>query len=271
MSSVSRCPSSAALPEPGAWQLPRRVLPLRLRAVAACVSLVPGGPADGAGVVPEDGADDFPVVRLKLVWPVHPCRLAVLLAEAAEVWRGPAGAAVRQAAHWVGPHRALAVLPPGGLDVAPRSGCGSGCCSPGSLGVSSGVPLTQIAQLLHDSAKVHVVMPHVKVVPVGQEGTLDSLHCCRLFGEKLRRVCACVGASSHLYTFSKRNNVWIPMAGGGSMARCSLEKEEKCDWKCVFFHLSSLTVAWHNGPNHQKNKTNRWINPQPPAFIRLTD
>lgn len=51
------------LPEAGLWQLPCNLpLLLRLRAVPACVSVVPGGFTDGAGVAPEDGADDFPVV-----------------------------------------------------------------------------------------------------------------------------------------------------------------------------------------------------------------
>lgn len=170
-------------PEPGPWQLPHSLLSLRLRAVPACVRVVPGGCTDGAGVFPEDRADDCPVGWLQFVGPVHPCRLPVLPAETAEVWGSPAAAGVRQAADWTGLCGVLAVLPPRGLDVAPRTRC---CCSLGAR--VSMVPLSPVTQPLQKCAQVHVVMPHVEAISVREEGALEpdlSLHSCNFWKKKI--------------------------------------------------------------------------------------
>lgn len=187
-------PSSASLPELGPWCLAS--LPICLGTVPASVRVVPGGCTDGAGVVPEDGASYFPVVRLQLVWAVHPCSLSVLPAEATKVRGSPAAAGVRQAADWTGLRRVVVavVLILEGLDVAPRSLSSSSsscycwcwcwcCCCWWPLGTRvCALRAAPFAEPLQQCAQVHVVVPHVKALSVGEEATLDSsLHWCHFW------------------------------------------------------------------------------------------
>lgn len=162
--------------EPGARHHPGRFSRVSLRAVAACVRLVPAGSTEGAGVVPEDGADHFPFVWFQPVRPVHRHRLSVLLTEAAASRGGPGAAAgVRLAAHWAGLRGVFTLPSPGGVSDEAPGGC---CFLLGALGVcESPVIPGAVPQPLQHSAKVHVVMPHVEAALV------LSLHCCHFWGK----------------------------------------------------------------------------------------
>lgn len=151
------------LPELVGGQHPRSILSLRLRAILARVSAVSGGPADGTGVVSEDGAGDLPVVRPERVRAVDLPSLAVLLAEAAVICGAPAATGVREAADGARLCGALR------LDDAPRRR--------GFLLRLLGVDLPPVAQPLQECAQVHVVVPHVKAVLAEDVRALD-IHSC---------------------------------------------------------------------------------------------
>lgn len=171
--------------KPGPWQFPLNLLMLNLRAVPSCVCMVPSGCTDGASVVPENRAHDFPVVCLQLVGPVHPCRFPILPAEATKVWWSPAAVGVQQAADRR-LCRAVAVLPLSGLDVAP----GTCCCCPGTH--ASLIALLPVTQPLQQCAQVHVVMPHIKPIAIREEKALDidvSLHSCQFWKKYCTYVC----------------------------------------------------------------------------------
>lgn len=179
------------LPEPGPWQHFRSPPPLRLRAVPARVSVVPGGFTGGTGVVPEDGTGDFALVGFQLVRPVHPRSLPVLPAEAAVV--GGTTAGVRQAAgraRLCGGSEVLVASGGRGRDVAPR--CRRHLLWP-QLEVSA-LPVAPDAQPLQEPGQVHVVVPHVEGVLVGEEGAARdpdfSPQRCHIWSSRSLRVCA---------------------------------------------------------------------------------
>lgn len=134
-----------------------------LRTVPACVSVVPAGPADGAGVTPQDGAGHLTVVWFKCVGPIHARRLPVLPAEAAKVLRGPAAAArVRQtaAADWPSLWGRFPFLSiEWSLDVA-RLLDG---LLPGLMCVSK---LHRLPVAHQERVQVHVVVPHIEALEV---------------------------------------------------------------------------------------------------------
>lgn len=163
---------------------------------------VPGGLAGGTGVVPEDGADDLPLVGFQAVGPVHPGGLPVLLAEATVARGSPTAAAVREAgeASYRTILRGVYAAPPRrGLDEAPRRRRGFFCFFRCAFEVPGGVRF--IVAQPQQSAQVHVVVPHVEAVPGGRERALGqdlSLHRCHLL-ERISSQSLCARLESLVF------------------------------------------------------------------------
>ncbi|TNN88818.1 hypothetical protein EYF80_000695 [Liparis tanakae] len=92
----------------------RSLSPPLLRTVPACVSDVPGGFTDGAGVVPEDGADDSPVVGFQSLVSERPERLLTELVSV-ELWQ------LFRRVGWMCLHGAAAAASIFGSSVSPRA------------------------------------------------------------------------------------------------------------------------------------------------------
>lgn len=239
--SLSHCQSFGfqQLPEAASCRHPSSLL-LHLRAVPACVSVVAGGFTDGAGVVPQDGAENLPVIWFQLVRSVHIQSLPVLLAEVAVVRGGPAAAGVRPGTGCAGLRWVFGgfLSPNWSLHFTPESRLPHGW-APFVLVFY----LTAAAHPLQHFAQIHVVMPHVETAPAGEDGALDiesSWHCGHFWGKSIWGYVAVHRIYRCLKLGFKWNNAWTLWAAWRLTAvlllkeRTKKEKKKERDAGAVF-------------------------------------